>query len=50
MADKFAIASNSRVTFISNNGVVIGDSELSPDAIESLLITMVTGIRGYRGP
>jgi two-component system phosphate regulon sensor histidine kinase PhoR len=29
VADKLAIASNSRVTLIRNNGVVIGDSELS---------------------
>ena len=36
IADKFAIASNSRVTFISNNGIVIGDSELSPEEIETI--------------
>ncbi|MDC0348697.1 ATP-binding protein [Gammaproteobacteria bacterium] len=33
VADKLAIASNSRVTFIRNNGVVIGDSELSFDQL-----------------
>ncbi|MDB4856897.1 PAS domain-containing sensor histidine kinase, partial [Gammaproteobacteria bacterium] len=33
VADKLAIASNSRVTLIRNNGVVIGDSELSFDQL-----------------
>ena len=33
VAGKLAIASNSRVTFIRNNGVVIGDSELSFDQL-----------------
>ena len=33
VADKLAVASNSRVTLIRNNGVVIGDSELSFDQL-----------------
>jgi two-component system phosphate regulon sensor histidine kinase PhoR len=35
-ADELAIASNSRVTLIKNNGVVIGDSELSLDELSSI--------------
>src|SRR6056300_336940 len=36
-ADELAIASNSRVTFIRNNGVVIGDSELSFDQLNLIV-------------
>jgi two-component system phosphate regulon sensor histidine kinase PhoR len=35
-ANELAIASNSRVTLIKNNGVVIGDSELSLDELSSI--------------
>jgi two-component system phosphate regulon sensor histidine kinase PhoR len=36
VADQLAIASSSRVTFIRNNGDVIGDSELTIEQLESI--------------